>query len=286
MNESEIQDFWQQHPCDEDFVGGAENYEADYEKFFENYDEFRYRKEPHILECLKNIDFQGKRTLEIGLGQGADAEQIIRLGADWFGLDLTHESTKRVRVRLNLRKLKAGGITNGSAVEMPFADKSFDIVFSHGVLHHIPEIKTAQKEIHRILKPNGEFVVMLYAKNSLNYRLSIALVRRLGLIGMYLAKPDANGLIGQHIKNAKQTGLRNYLKMENFIHRNTDGALNPYSKVYDLREVEKDFPDFEIVKSYKRFMHAPPLPITKLPFEKSLGWHLWVHLKPKIYPEI
>lgn len=281
MNESEIQDFWQKHPCGEDFVGGAENYEADYERFFENYDEFRYSKEPHILECLKNIDFQGKRTLEIGLGQGADAEQIIRLGADWFGLDLTHESTKRVQVRLNLRKLKTGGITNGSAVEMPFADKSFDIVFSHGVLHHIPEIKTAQKEIHRILKPNGELIVMLYAKNSLNYRLSIALVRRLGLIGMYLAKPNANGLIGQHLENAKQTGLRKYLKMENFIHRNTDGALNPYSKVYDLREVEKDFADFKIVKSYKRFMHAPPLPVTKLPFEKSLGWHLWVHLKPR-----
>ncbi len=281
MNESEIQDFWQKHPCGEDFVGGAENYETDYEKFFVNYDKFRYAKEPHILECLKNINFEGKKTLEIGLGQGADAEQIIRLGADWFGLDLTHESTKRVKVRLALRKLKFGGITNGSAVEMPFADRSFDIVFSHGVLHHIPEIKTAQKEIRRILKPDGELIVMLYAKNSLNYRFSIALVRRFGLIAAYLAKPDSNGLVGQHIKNAKQKGLWNYLKMENFIHRNTDGALNPYSKVYDLRAVEQDFPDFQITRSYKRFMHAPPLPVTKLPFEKSIGWHLWVHLIPR-----
>ena len=281
MNETEIQDFWQKHPCGEDFVGGAEKYEADYEKFFDTYDKFRYRKEPHILECLKNIDFQGKRTLEIGLGQGADAEQIIRLGADWFGLDLTHESAKRARVRLNLRKLKFGGITNGSAVEMPFADRSFDIVFSHGVLHHIPEIEKAQREIRRVIKPDGELIVMLYAKNSLNYRLSIALVRRLGLLGAYLAKSDSNGLVGQHIKNAKQKGLLNYLKMENFIHRNTDGALNPYSKVYDLSTVEQDFPDFRITRSYKRFMHAPPLPVTKLPFEKSMGWHLWVHLKPR-----
>jgi len=281
MNESEIQDFWQKHPCGEDFVGGAEKFEADYEKFFVSYDKFRYTKEPHILECLKNIDFQGKRTLEIGLGQGADAEQLIRLGADWFGLDLTHESTKRVQIRLNLRKLKFGGITNGSAVEMPFADRSFDIVFSHGVLHHIPDIKTAQSEIRRVLKPDGELIVMLYAKNSLNYRLSIGLVRRLGLIGAYLAKPDSNGLVGQHLKNAKQKGLWNYLKMENFIHRNTDGASNPYSKVYDLRLVEQDFPDFQITRSYKRFMHAPPLPVTKLPFEKSMGWHFWVHLKPR-----
>jgi ubiquinone/menaquinone biosynthesis C-methylase UbiE len=282
MNESEIQGFWQKHPCGEDFVGGAENYQADYEGFFENYDKFRYTKEPHILECLQNIDFEGKRTLEIGLGQGADAEQIIRRGADWFGLDLTHESAKRVQVRLNLRKLKAGGITNGSAVEMPFDDGIFDIVFSHGVLHHIPEIKKTQSEIRRILKPGGELIIMLYAKNSLNYRLSIALVRRLGLIGMYIGRFDVNGLVGQHLKNAREKGLWNYLKMENFIHRNTDGALNPYSKVYDLAEVEKDFADFKIVRSYKRFMHAPPLPVTRLPFENFLGWHLWVHLKPKI----
>ena len=281
MNESEIQDFWQTHPCGEDFVGGVSRYEADYERFFENYDNFRYAKEPHILDCLKNIDFEGKKTLEIGLGQGADAEQIIRRRAVWYGLDLTLESTKRVQVRLDLRKLKAGGIVNGSAVAMPFDGESFDIVFSHGVLHHIPEIDKAQREIRRILKPDGELIVMLYAKNSLNYRLSIALLRRLGLIGVYLAKPNADGLIGQHIKNARSAGLWNYLKMKNFIHRNTDGALNPYSKVYDLREVARDFPDFQIVKSYKRFMHAPPLPLNFLPFEKSMGWHLWVHLKPR-----
>ena len=282
MNESEIQDFWQKHPCGEDFAGGASGFEADYERFFDNYDNFRYTKEPHILECLGKIDFKGKRTLEIGLGQGADAERIIRLGADWYGLDLTHESTKRVRLRLGLRKLGWGGIVNGSAVEMPFAGEIFDIVFSHGVLHHIPEIKKAQREIRRIIKPDGELIVMLYAKNSLNYRLSISLVRRLGLIGAYLAKREASGLVGQHLENARAAGLLNYLKMENFIHRNTDGALNPYSKVYDLGEVERDFPDFEIVKSYKRFMHAPPLPVNFLPFEKSLGWHLWVHLKPRI----
>jgi len=281
MNEAEIQDFWQHHPCGEDFVGGAEKFVADYEKFFTDYDKFRYTKEPHILECLKNIDFNGKRTLEIGLGQGADAEQIVRLGANWFGLDLTHESTKRLQVRMKLRNLEIGGITNGSAVEMPFADDSFDIVFSHGVLHHIPEIRKAQKEIHRILKPNGELIVMLYAKNSLNFRMSISIIRRIGLIGAYFMSPNTKGLIGQHIKNAKAKGLLNYLKMKNFIHRNTDGALNPYSKVYDLSEVERDFTDFKIVKSYKRFMHAPPLPVTKLPFEKSLGWHLWIHLKPR-----
>ena len=33
-------------------------------------------------------------------------------------------------------------------LDLPFADDSFDMVFSHGVLHHVPAIKQAQSEIH------------------------------------------------------------------------------------------------------------------------------------------
>lgn len=280
MEESEIKDFWHHHPCGESLIGGLEKYGTDYEAFFDNYDKFRYTKEAHILECLKSIEFSGKRTLEIGLGQGADSEQIIRLGAKWFGLDLTAESVKRVQIRMRLRDLFFG-VVQGSVLALPFAENSFDIVFSHGVLHHVPEIHQAQEEIHRVLKPNGELIVMLYAKNSLNYLFSISILRRLGLLAVYLFKKDGPGIIGQHLKNARETGIWNYLKMENFIHRNTDGPLNPYAKVYDLKEVEKDFPLFRIEKAYKRFMHAPPLPVGKLPFEKSMGWHLWVHLRPR-----
>jgi hypothetical protein len=30
-------------------------------------------------------------------------------------------------------------------------------------------------------------------------------------------------------------------------------------------------------------MHAPPLPVGWLPLQRQLGWHLWVHLKPKMH---
>jgi hypothetical protein len=68
--------------------------------------------------------------------------------------------------------------------------------------------------------------------------------------------------------------------MGNFIHRNTDGPDNPYSKVYGLREVREDFPSFRIAHAYKRWMHGPPLPVSRLPLGRLMGWHLWVHLKP------
>ncbi len=280
--ETEIQDFWQNHPCGAELVGDlSEKSRQDYEDFFARYDKFRYEKEAHILKNLDQIDFQGKKVLEIGLGQGADAEQIIKRGGIYSGVDLTAESVERVKMRFSLRNLPFAEVKQGSALELPFADNEFDIVFSHGVLHHIPEIKSAQKEIARVLKPDGNLIVMLYAKKSLNYLFSIYLLRRLGLVGLYFLKPHIGGIYGHHIAQSREKGLWNYLKMQNFINVNTDGPFNPYSKVYDVNEVKKDFTDFEIIETHQDFMHAPPLKIGWLPLAKWLGWHLWAKMRIK-----
>src|SRR5436190_5260810 len=280
--ESEIKDFWQTHPCGAELVGDlTDETRTEYENFFERYDAYRYGKEPHILENLDEIEFAGKRVLEIGLGQGADAEQIARRGGIYNGVDLTAESVKRVKMRFELRGLRFGRIERASALELPFDDGSFDIVYSHGVLHHIPEVKKAQAEIARVLSFGGVLVAMLYAKWSLNYLLSISVARRLGLLGMYSLGMKTSGIYANHIANAKQAGIAKYLQMNNFINVSTDGPFNPYSKVYGRREIEEDFPAFEIIEMHKEFMHAPPLPVGWLPLAGMLGWHLWVTLRPR-----
>ena len=280
--QEEIQDFWQTHPCGAELVGDlSDKSKDDYQNFFDRYDNFRYQKEAHILKNLDLIDFQEKRVLEIGLGQGADAEQIIKRGGIYSGVDLTRESVERVKMRFSLRNLPFEAVKHGSALDLPFPNNSFDIVFSHGVLHHIPDIQTAQKEIARVLKPGGRLIVMLYAKRSINYLFSIFFLRRAGLVALYFLKPEVGGIYAHHLKKARQKGLRDYLKMNNFIHVNTDGPLNPYSKVYDLSEVKKDFSDFSVIESHQEFMHAPPMKIGWLPLAKWFGWHLWVTMKPK-----
>ena len=278
--EPEIRAFWDANPCGEGLVPG-QGFAADPGEFFTRYDAYRYRTEPHILSCLDAIEFSGKRTLEIGLGQGADSEQLIRRGALWSGLDLTPESVARVRLRLVTRRLPHESLAQGSALAIPFADASFDVVYSHGVLHHIPDILHAQEEIRRVLKPGGELVLMVYAKDSLNYLLSIALLRRLGLAALYAVNLRGDSAYAQHVRNARAVGLGRYLRLENFIHANTDGPQNPYSRVYDRAQLARDFPGFELVRSYKRFMHAPPLPVRRLPLGRLLGWHLWAHLRPR-----
>jgi SAM-dependent methyltransferase len=282
MNETDIQQFWNQHPCGDFQVGGlAKEHRGDYESFFESYDRYRYRKEGHILERLDSIDWKGQRVLEIGLGQGADSEQLIKRGAIWSGLDLTLESVDRTKTRMKVRSLPYERIKQGSVLGMPFESGSFDIVFSHGVLHHVPDIRRAQEEIHRVLKPGGRLVVMVYAKYSLNYLVAISVFRRLALLGMYLTNRKGSGIVAQHLDNARAMGIGRYLRMKNFIHKNTDGPFNPYAKVYDVRELEKDFPSFEIESTHKCFMHAPPLPVRRLPLSGLLGWHLWASMRAK-----
>jgi SAM-dependent methyltransferase len=279
MSENAIREFWDAHPCGESQVEGLS---SDYEDFFRRYDAFRYRREAHILRRLDAIDFKSKQVLEIGLGQGADSEQIIRRGAIWSGIDISAESVDRVSTRLRCRGLDYARLECASALDLPFPDECFDIVFAHGVLHHIPDVLTAQKEIARVLKPGGRLIAMLYARRSLNYLLAISVVRRLSLAVLVLGRAKPRGITGDHIAGAKRMGLREYLRMRNFIHRNTDGPLNPYSKVYDLATVHEDFPAFTLDTHSQEYMHAPPLPVFWLkPFARVLGWHLWVHLNPR-----
>ncbi|MFI5687272.1 class I SAM-dependent methyltransferase [Streptomyces sp. NPDC051636] len=287
MHEKQVQEFWSAHPCGDQLLGAPEGEAAeDYDAFFSRYDAGKYQLESHIPRCLDSLHVAGRRVLEIGLGQGAEAEQLIRRGATWTGVDLTETAVTRTRTRLTLRGLPFETLQQASVLDLPFSDGSFDVVFSHGVLHHVPDIRRAQQEIRRVLRPGGELVVMLYARWSLNYLVAIGLVRRAALLAAYplaqlglLSKPGT--LLDAHLASARRIGLHRYLSMSTFIHANTDGPSNPYSRVYDIRRIREDFPDFTVRRAEKWFMHAPPLPVHGIGGERALGWHLWARLTPR-----
>ncbi len=289
--EREIGNFWQEHPCGEHLTGRL----TDWQAHFDNYDRFRYETEGHILKELDRIDFSGKKVLEIGIGQAADSVQIAKRGAEWNGLDLTEAAVERTAIRFQLCGIEYGAVKQGSATEIPWSDKTFDIVFSHGTLHHIPDVTQAAKEIQRVLKDHGQLIVMLYHKNSLNYYLSILLIRRALFSGVYaLSRLGMKRLLRSkvilgHIENAERRGLFDYLKSKNFIHPNTDGPENPYSKVYTLQAVKEDFRDFVIEGHRVHFLNLRHFPglgflsdrlLSKL--EAKWGWHLWVFMKKKV----
>lgn len=82
VNVSDVQSFWNSHPSGRHIVGGLHRaFAHDYERFLTTYDTWRYEQESHIPACLGQVDWRGKRVLGIGLGQGAESEQIIRRGS-------------------------------------------------------------------------------------------------------------------------------------------------------------------------------------------------------------
>jgi len=162
------------------------------------------------------------------------------------------------------------------------------------VLHHIPDIEDVSREISRVLKPNGKLIIMMYHKNSLNYYLSIALIRRLGLLVIYafnrlgLFQPARGSVFEGHLNNARKYGLFHYLNLGRFIHYNTDGPENPFARVYTVKGIQNDFPQFELEKTSVHFLNARHFPgSTYLPssiynkLETKYGWHLWAFLVNK-----
>ena len=285
---NDIRQFWNENPVGSNFVTYAED-----KSFYDKYDEFRYRTEGHILEELDSIDFAGKKTLEIGLGQGADSLQLINRGADYYGIDLTEESVRRVKERFRLFEKKYSDVRVANAEHIPYEDNSFDIVYSHGVIHHSPRMAAIVNEIYRVLRPGGRAIVMVYHRNSFNYYVSIGFLRRTGLLLMkvfpFLAKPvsrltgESVDRINRHKYHLKKEGWK-YFQMKNFLHRSTYGPDNIYSSVWTDRSVRKLFGAFSAVSTNVHFLnerhllgaqHLLPRGMKKA-MARRYGWHLWI----------
>jgi ubiquinone/menaquinone biosynthesis C-methylase UbiE len=285
---AQIKQFWNEQPVGSNFVAYEEG-----KAFYERYDEFRYRTEGHILKELDALDVKDKSVLEIGLGQGADSMQLINRGAIYHGIDLTEESVRRVKERFQLFDKHYREVQVANAEQIPYSDNYFDLVYSHGVIHHSPRIESIVSEIYRVLKPGGQAVIMLYHKHSYNYHISISVLRRMGLMMLvpfpFLAKivsrltGESVERINRHRYHLKKEGL-SYFKMKNFIHRSTDGPDNVYATVWTAGTAKKLFHQFKDIRTNVHFLNERHLlglqyllPGTlKKAMAHRYGWHLWI----------
>jgi len=153
----------------------AGEHEPGTREFFEKAMRYRVEHEQPWLPSVVPFDrMNGRRVLEIGFGPGYDAYTLMNAGAVYTGIDLTPENLERTRRHLAHYGLEPT-VQLGDAEQLPFDDAQFEIVYSNGVLHHVPSIERAFAEAHRVLKPGGEFFVLLYHRNSLFYRITLAI---------------------------------------------------------------------------------------------------------------
>jgi SAM-dependent methyltransferase len=159
-------------------------------------------------------------------------------------------------------------------------------------LHHTPDTAEAVREIHRVLRPGGRAIVMLYHRGSYNYRVNISLLRRTGvhLLRWNAGVKVVHLLTGEPVDALREHALHlkakpKYLNSEEFLSRNTDGAANPLARVYSRSEARELFKDFAQVELRTYFLNKRWLPVLGAVLPRSLeshmasrwGWHLWVY---------
>jgi SAM-dependent methyltransferase len=156
-----VRAFWENDPCGSEHAKAPEGSP----EFFAEVERERYELEPFIADYADFAHSRGRHVLEIGVGLGTDFVQFARAGAHVTGVDLTEHAVALVRRRLELEGLQ-GEVRVTDAERLPFEDRSFDRVYSWGVLHHTPDTARAVGEAIRVLRPDGDLCVMLYARHS------------------------------------------------------------------------------------------------------------------------
>jgi SAM-dependent methyltransferase len=267
-------------------------------EFFAEVEAHRYGLEPHIPDIVRFDQWAGRNVLEIGCGIATDGIAFARAGAHYCGLDANERPLELARRRFALEGIDCP-FMSAPATCLPFSDEAFDLVYSHGVLHHIDETEVAIDEIYRVLRPGGTALVMLYHRGSFNYRFTIMTLRR--LLAPALASRRAIDLVSRltgeeravlegHRELLKKYGVRYLTDKQLFLSNNTDGPGNSLSKVYSRSEAKRLFRNYVGVHTSTRFLNLRVFPggswlaRTALArrLERRIGWHLYVRAgKPK-----
>jgi len=144
--------------------------------FFQELDQYRYDKLNYLPRLVHFSSYKGKNLLEVGCGAGIDLVRFAREGANVTGIDLS-----KIAIDLAYKNFMQSGLNadlfvmNGEC--MQFADNMFDVVYAHGVLQYTADTEKMIAEIHRVLRPGGEAIMMVYNKNSwLNLMRNVAKV--------------------------------------------------------------------------------------------------------------
>ena len=238
-------------------------------EFFEEIADFRYRVECSWFKpTFKFEQYKDKKVLEIGVGDGIDHLELAKAGAILTGIDITPKSIELTKKNLELHGYKSN-LLIADAENLPFEDDSFDVIYSFGVLHHVPNTQKAIDEIYRVLKPKGKAVISLYHKNSL-FLISVIIFEMI-LKGGFLRKT-----IQERLSEIEYNG----------------GETKPLVKVYTRQQIKRMFNQFNKLRVYARhsdtvFTRSKIDKIIIQPFlgrllkllSKRWGWYLIIEAK-------
>jgi len=165
---------------------------------------------------------------------------LARAAAGFIGIELTEYAAKATRRRLELAGVP-GQVCRMDAERLALADASIDLVWSWGVIHHLPDTRRALSEIHRVLKPGGTAITMVYHRS----------VWLWWMMGFAL-----HGILRGRI-----AALRSIHRV---VQEVTDGAIARYYRPKEWRELCREFFNVERLQVYGAKNELVPLPQGRL----------------------
>ena len=158
-----VQQYWDRRPCNLRHSPKPIGSRA----YFEEVSKRRYFVEPHIRAFAAFPDWKGKKVLEVGCGIGTDGANFARAGADYTGVELSPASLSLARQHFHAFGLQ-GNFTQANAETMCayFDPRSFDLIYSFGVIHHTPQPDAVLREARRLIRDDGQLRIMVYARDS------------------------------------------------------------------------------------------------------------------------
>ena len=131
-------------------------------------------RSPYLFyeEKIKELLNPSCKVLEIGSGTGLHTYSLIKTGAHVTATDISPNSLKVLEKNLIKKNTQGKLVTMIADMEqLPFENKSFDVVTSVGSISYGDE-KKVDSEIHRIIKPTGYFICVDSLNNNPIYRLN------------------------------------------------------------------------------------------------------------------
>lgn len=239
--------WWERHPMRYDWKSSL-NGEEFTREFFDEIDR-RFLGATHEIMSVKAIPFdalvdfenlKSKDVLEIGVGNGSHAALLATHARSFTGIDLTEYAVRSTRARFQIFGLP-GTVRQLDAEQMDFPNESFDFIWTWGVIHHSSNTRRILEQMHRVLRPGGTAIAMVYHRSFYTY----------WFCGGVMA-----GLL--------QGKLFKYGSVSRTVQARTDGALARYYTGSEWRRMVEDLFVCDRVLIYGNKPEILPIPGSRL----------------------